>query len=62
MIADTGVVVYPVLGVHPAEISRLTDRMSLEEAAGVMKGGLDCAAQYGTGRKSSRTEERETSL
>ena len=46
MIADTGVVVYPVLGVHPAEISRLTDRMSLEEAAGVMKGGLDCAAQY----------------
>ncbi len=46
MIADTGVVVYPVLGVHPAEISRLTDRMSLEEAAGVMKGGLDCAARY----------------
>ncbi len=46
MIADTGVVVYPVLGVHPAEISRLSDRMSLEEAVCIMKGGLDCAARY----------------
>ncbi len=46
LIGDAGIVVYPVLGVHPAEISRLTDRMSLEEAAEVMKGGLDCAARY----------------
>jgi TatD-related deoxyribonuclease len=46
LITATGVVVYPVLGVHPAEISRLTERMSLHEAAEVMKGGLDCAARY----------------
>ena len=33
MVAETGVIVFPVLGVQPAEISRLTDRMSLAEAA-----------------------------
>lgn len=42
----TGLVVYPVLGVHPAEITRLAERMPLKEAAGVMKAGLDCAARY----------------
>ena len=46
LIADIDVVVYPVLGVHPAEISRLTERMSLEETVSIMKGGLDCAARY----------------
>jgi TatD-related deoxyribonuclease len=35
-----------VLGVHPAEISRLTERMSLAQAVTVMKAGLDCAARY----------------
>lgn len=35
-----------MLGVHPAEISRLTERMSLAEATGVMKAGLDCAATF----------------
>ena len=47
LVADqTGLVVYPVLGVHPAEISRLTERMSLAEATLLMKTGLDCAARY----------------
>ncbi|MFA7563002.1 MAG: TatD family hydrolase [Methanoculleus sp.] len=46
MVRETGLVVYPVLGVHPAEINRLTARMSLEEAAGVMMAGLDIAARY----------------
>jgi len=46
MAAETGLVVFPVLGVHPAEISRLAEHMPLEKAVDVMKGGLDCAAQY----------------
>ena len=46
LIRETGLVVFPVLGVHPAEISRLTEQSSLEEAAGIMIGGLECAAQY----------------
>ncbi|MDI6867680.1 TatD family hydrolase [Methanoculleus sp.] len=45
-VLETGVVVYPVLGVHPAEISRLAGRMRLEEAANVMMAGLDLAATY----------------
>jgi TatD-related deoxyribonuclease len=46
LVAETGVIVFPVLGVHPAEITRLTDRMSLSEAADLMKAGIDCAAGY----------------
>jgi TatD-related deoxyribonuclease len=46
MIRGTGLVVFPVLGVHPAEISRLTERMPFTEAVTVMKAGLDCAATY----------------
>ena len=46
LIKEIGLVVYPVLGVHPAEISRLSERMPLQEAAEVMKGGIDCAAAY----------------
>jgi TatD-related deoxyribonuclease len=46
LVSDTGITVFPVLGVHPAEISRLTERMTLAEAAALMKGGLDCAASY----------------
>jgi TatD-related deoxyribonuclease len=46
MVRETGLVVFPVLGVHPAEISRLTERLSLREATGLMKAGLDCAAAY----------------
>jgi TatD-related deoxyribonuclease len=43
---ETGIVVYPVLGVHPAEISRLVERFTLPEAADIMKAGIDCAAEY----------------
>jgi TatD-related deoxyribonuclease len=46
MVRETGLIVFPVLGVHPAEISRLTERMSLAEATAVMKAGLDSAAAY----------------
>jgi len=45
-IREAGPVVFPVLGVHPAEITKLTERMSLVEAEELMKGGLDLAAQY----------------
>lgn len=46
LIEETGVVVYVVLGVHPAEISRLSERMPLAQAIDVMKAGIDCAAGY----------------
>ena len=46
IVRETGLMVFPVLGVHPAEISRLTDRMSLAEATALMKAGMDCAATY----------------
>ena len=46
LVAETGLVVFPVLGVHPAEISRLAERMPLTHAVEVMRGGLDCAARY----------------
>jgi TatD-related deoxyribonuclease len=46
MVAGLELGVYTILGVHPAEISRLTERMSLDQAVTVMKDGLDCAARY----------------
>lgn len=46
MIRMTGLTVFPVLGVHPAEISRLTELMPLADAAALMMAGLDCAAAY----------------
>jgi len=46
LIRETGLVVYPVLGVHPAEVSRLAGRYSPWEAGEIMKGGLDCAGRY----------------
>jgi TatD-related deoxyribonuclease len=46
MIREMGITVFPVLGVHPAEISRLGERMTLAEATAMMKAGLDCAAMY----------------
>ena len=47
-IRETGIVVFPVLGVHPAEITRLSETMNPEEAMVIMKGGLDFAARYVT--------------
>jgi TatD-related deoxyribonuclease len=46
MIAELGITVFPVLGVHPAEISRIGERLGTEAAAGVMKEGLSLAARY----------------
>ena len=46
LVRETGIVVFPILGVHPCEIGRLVEHMSLAEAVTVMKGGLDCAAGY----------------
>jgi TatD-related deoxyribonuclease len=46
MVSAIGLGVHTILGVHPAEINRLTERMNLEQAVTVMKGGLDCAARY----------------
>jgi Predicted metal-dependent hydrolase (urease superfamily) len=46
LIEELGIVVYPVLGIHPAEISRLSERMPLTDAIEIMKAGIDCAAEY----------------
>jgi TatD-related deoxyribonuclease len=45
-IRELGLVVFPVLGVHPAEITRLAGAMGLARAEQVMAGGLDAAAGY----------------
>jgi TatD-related deoxyribonuclease len=45
-INETGVGAFAVLGVHPAEITRLCERMSIHEAAALMKAGLEIAAEY----------------
>lgn len=45
-IEEVGVTVFPLLGVHPAEITVLTPRLTLDEAVQVMKDGLTCAASY----------------
>jgi len=45
-IRDLGLVVFPILGIHPAEITRLSEVMPLSETIAVMKGGLDLAALY----------------
>lgn len=45
-INEIGVGAFAVLGVHPAEITKLLGRMSLDEASFLMKAGLETAAQY----------------
>ena len=45
-IREIGVGAFPVLGVHPAEISKLTEYMGLSEATETMKKGLEIAAGY----------------
>ena len=45
-INETGVTSFPVLGVHPAEISKLLEHMELDKAIEIMKGGFDIAAGY----------------
>ena len=43
---EIGVGAFPVLGVHPAEISKLTEYMELSEAMEIMKRGLEIASEY----------------
>jgi TatD-related deoxyribonuclease len=50
-VRESGLTVFPVLGVHPAEINRLMERMTLAEATALMKAGLDCAADFVRERK-----------
>lgn len=45
-INETGVKAFPVLGVHPAEITKLTERMELDHAVELIKSGLEIAAKY----------------
>jgi len=45
-IKEIGVGAFPVLGVHPAEISKLTEYMELQEATEIMKRGLEIASGY----------------
>lgn len=44
--SGAGVVTYPILGVHPAEISRLTERMSVADAEALMTGALELASGF----------------
>ncbi len=47
-IRDLGIIVFPVLGVHPAEITKLGEVMGLPRAEQVMIEGLDVAAGFVT--------------
>lgn len=50
-VGQEGCVCHPVCGVHPAEIGKLCERMSLAEAEALMCGALDVAAEYVAGGK-----------
>jgi TatD-related deoxyribonuclease len=41
-----GIRVFVILGIHPAEITRLSAKIPLPGAVAAMKKGLDCAASY----------------
>ncbi|HEY3361216.1 MAG TPA: TatD family hydrolase [Methanosarcina sp.] len=45
-IKELGVGAFPVLGVHPAEISKLTEYMELQKATEIMEKGLELASGY----------------
>ncbi len=45
-IRDLGIQVFPILGVHPAEITRLCGEMPLSRVVTIMSGALDLAAEY----------------
>ncbi len=45
-IKEMGVGAFPVLGVHPAEISKLTEYMELPKATEIMEKGLELASGY----------------
>ncbi|MDV0446359.1 hypothetical protein MsAg5_01920 [Methanosarcinaceae archaeon Ag5] len=43
---ETGVVAFPVLGIHPVEIMHLSEEIGVKNAVDVMCGGFDIAARY----------------
>ncbi len=45
-IRSIGIIVFPILGVHPAELTMLMERMDMEAAVRVMKTGLTIASRY----------------
>jgi TatD-related deoxyribonuclease len=45
-VRELGLGAFVILGVHPAEITRLSGRMPLSRAVGVMQEGLTLAAEY----------------
>ncbi|NYT20888.1 MAG: hydrolase TatD [Methanomicrobiales archaeon] len=45
-VRELGLTVFVVLGVHPAEVTRLSAHSSLDDAIVVMKRGLDIAGEY----------------
>lgn len=46
MISDLGIHVYPVLGVHPAEITRLLESFPLRRVVEIMKEGMSLASRF----------------
>ncbi|HUU76243.1 MAG TPA: TatD family hydrolase [Methanoregulaceae archaeon] len=46
LVRELGLTVFPVLGVHPAEISRLTSYLTLGETVAIMKRGLEIASGF----------------
>ncbi|MBN2733532.1 MAG: TatD family hydrolase [Methanomicrobiaceae archaeon] len=45
-VKEEGICVYTILGVHPAELSKLSEIMPLSRAEEIMKDGLSLAAKY----------------
>ncbi|WNY25299.1 TatD family hydrolase [Methanolapillus millepedarum] len=43
---ETGIIAFPVLGIHPVEIMHLSEEIGLKNAVDVMCGGFDIAARY----------------
>lgn len=45
-VGEVGVIAFPVLGIHPAAITKFYGRVGLSRTIELMKGGLELAAQY----------------
>ncbi|MHC1626587.1 MAG: TatD family hydrolase [Methanoculleaceae archaeon] len=45
-IRERGLTAFPVVGVHPAEITRLSEFMTVDDAARVMEEGISVACRY----------------
>lgn len=45
-VKKAGITAFPVLGVHPAAITKMYGRVGLDKTIDLMRGGLDMAAKY----------------